>query len=238
MKILIIAGTRPEIIKVAPLLFNKFEGCNYRIHLCITGQHKELAEQAIIDFDLKMDDVTMLPFLRSKIPSEMFSTLMKNVGDFLKIYQPDMVLVHGDTMSTVVGALAAFYNRIPVGHIEAGLRSFNLTSPWPEEGNRKIVSSIADWHFCPTQSNATNLIEEGIDKQKVVITGNTIIDSLLNTSARLDEVPSLEQKIQEKYRSIDFNRRLILITTHRRENIGKQMINIFSAVKKRLFLGG
>jgi UDP-N-acetylglucosamine 2-epimerase (non-hydrolysing) len=236
-KVLLIFGTRPEAIKMAPLLrvFQEFSQ-EFTVRVCVTGQHREMLRQILDFFAIKPDyDLNIM-----KPGQDLFSITadclcgLKEVFDDFK---PDCVLVQGDTTSTFTGALAAFYNKVPVGHIEAGLRTGNPYSPWPEETNRRMTTHLATWHFAPTEVNRQNLLREGVCPEKVIITGNTVIDSLLQVTERIKQDSQLSEKLQEQIINAGYNlkkntgRKMILVTGHRRENFGQGFLNICSALK-------
>lgn len=214
-KLMFFIGTRPEGIKMAPVI-NKFKESDFTINVCNTGQHKELLDQTLSFFQIKPDfDLAVMEPNQSL---EMLnSKLLLAISDILEKEKPNLIFVHGDTSTCFVSSLAAFYKKIPIAHIEAGLRTNNKFSPFPEEINRVLVSKLADYHFSPTELAAKNLIKEGINKDKVFVTGNTVIDALFDTISKIKE--------------IDKEEKIILITGHRRENFGKGFENIFSAIK-------
>lgn len=214
-KLLFFIGTRPEGIKMAPVI-KTFKKSNYNTLVCNTGQHKTLLDQTLDFFKLKPDfDLAIMRDNQSL--EELSSKLILVITELLEKEKPDLVFVHGDTTTCFVAALSAFYKKIPIAHIEAGLRTKNKFSPFPEEMNRVIVSRLADFHFSPTELAKQNLISEGVDPKKVFVTGNTVIDALYDT---LSKTKNLQKK-----------EKLILITGHRRENFGKGFENIFLAIK-------
>jgi len=226
MKILNIFGTRPEVIKFAPIIvaLNKHKITD---HIStVTGQQREMLDQALGMFGIKTqyDLHLMIP---NQTLAHITSKVLEGIGDILEKERPNMVLVQGDTTTALAAGLASYYNRIPVGHIEAGLRTNDIYSPFPEEMNRRLLSQIAAIHFAPTEQAAKNLTREGIDPGSIHITGNTVVDALKVISRKNPKfrLPALQQ--------IDFvNQRVILLTTHRRENLGQPMAEIFRAVKK------
>lgn len=223
-KVMSIFGTRPEAIKMAPLVKKLEESEDFESILCVTAQHRHMLDMVLDLFDLKADyDLDIMEHGQSI--SDITIKVLKGMEDILKKTKPDIVLVHGDTSTTFVGALAAFYQQIPVGHVEAGLRSGNIYSPYPEEMNRKLTTNLANLYFAPTIGNYNNLIKENIDKNKIFITGNTVIDALLEV-VKDDYV--FETEILN---NIDYaNKKLIVMTCHRRENWGQPMVDIFEAV--------
>ncbi len=225
MKIMTLFGTRPEAIKMAPLVKAIERASDLQSIVCVTAQHREMLDQVLELFEIKPDyDLNIMKSGQSL--SEITSRVLLGVEEVLKKERPDIVLVHGDTSTTLSGALAAFYAQIPVGHIEAGLRSFNMYSPYPEEMNRLLTTRIASIHFAATEGNVDNLIKEGINPQVVYKTGNTVIDALM-------EVIDENYVFQNEYlNNIDFeNHKIIALTAHRRENLGMPMENIFSAIR-------
>ena len=225
IKVLSVFGTRPEAIKMCPLvkLLEKDERIDAKV--CVTAQHREMLDSVLDIFDVKPDfDLNIMAHGQTII--DICNKVLTGVDKVLKEFRPDIVLVHGDTSTTLNGALAAFYNKVPVGHVEAGLRTGDMYSPFPEEANRKLTGAIATLHFAPTESNEANLAKEGIT-ENVFRTGNTVIDALLS-------VINKEHKFEdEELNKIDFeNNKVILLTTQRRENWGEPMKNIFAAVRE------
>ncbi len=224
MKIMSVFGTRPEAIKMAPLVQALERDPKIESMLCVTAQHREMLDQVLDLFGLEPDyDLDIME------PSQTISMITANVLDGLDLIlgetKPDMVLVHGDTSTTFATALAAFYKKIAVGHVEAGLRTYNKYSPFPEEMNRVLAGHIADLHFAPTERNRQNLLREGIADDRIVITGNTVIDALLKVA----DMPYEFEDETLKNLELD-GKKLITVTCHRRENLGANMVNIFSAI--------
>lgn len=223
MHILSIFGTRPEAIKMAPLVKAMDNEPDIDSELCVTGQHRQMLDQVLDIFDLKPD--YDLAIMRSEQTlSTITTSVIEKLEPVLDEVMPDIVLVHGDTTTSMAAALSAFYKQIPVGHIEAGLRTYDKYSPFPEEMNRKLISSLATFHFAPTVRNQEALAHEGII-EKVWVTGNTVLDSFAFTLK--DDYRFKERSLE----SIDFSRPVILLTAHRRENLGEPLKNICSAVK-------
>jgi len=226
MKILTVFGTRPEAIKMAPLVkaMNKDE--EIESVLCVTAQHREMLDQVLELFELTPDyDLNIMK------PNQTIGMITSNVilglEEVLKKEEPDMVLVHGDTTTTFATALASFYNQNKVGHVEAGLRTYDKYSPYPEEMNRVMTGHIADLHFAPTIRNKENLLKEGIKEEDIFITGNTVIDALLEVAEKPYEFED------ETLKQIDFEgKRVICVTCHRRENLGENMEHIFKAIRR------
>jgi len=225
LKTLFIFGTRPEAIKLAPLI-KEFEKNNLDFKVCITAQHREMLDQVINFFDIKVDyDLDIMKQNQSLF--ELTANLIKRLEEVLNDYNPTLTIVQGDTTTAFVGALSSFYKKIKIAHIEAGLRSFEKYSPFPEEINRSLIGKLADFHFAPTSKTKENLLKEGI-KNNVYVVGNTVIDALFLTLRLIKERG--EDKYYEKYDFIDFSKKIILLTSHRRENWGKPLENICKAV--------
>jgi UDP-N-acetylglucosamine 2-epimerase (non-hydrolysing) len=237
-KILLIFGTRPEAIKMAPLVksFQK-DYSNFDTKVCVTGQHRELLDQVLKIFDITPDfDLNIMR--QGQDLYDITTRVLTGVRDVLNQYKPDVMLVHGDTTTSTAAALAAFYQQIPVGHVEAGLRTYNIYSPWPEEMNRQITGRIATYNFSPTLLSAQNLKEEKAHGQ-IIVTGNTVIDALHTVVEKLknDKALACEQEQILKAAGYDVTRlvnekKLVLITGHRRENFGKGFIHMVTAMKK------
>lgn len=219
-RILIVFGTRPEAIKMAPIIKAIRAHPSFDLRVCVTGQHRQMLDQVLALFEIIPDyDLSLMR------PGQTLTELTQNVlAGMERIFQewrPHMLLVHGDTTTTFSASLAAYYQRIPVGHVEAGLRTGDIYSPWPEEINRRLVGSIAVLHFAPTESARANLLLENIPANRIFVTGNTVIDSLLNVSNRIDEDADLQATLAAQFSFLDISRRLILVTGHRRENFGQ-----------------
>ncbi|MEO9385736.1 non-hydrolyzing UDP-N-acetylglucosamine 2-epimerase [Chromobacterium phragmitis] len=231
MRILTIFGTRPEAIKMAPLVIelNSIKGIDARV--CVTGQHREMLDQVLKLFEIKPD--YDLNIMRPNQTLQSVTTdIISSLSPILEDFKPDSVLVHGDTTTTFAASIAAFYKQINIVHIEAGLRTGDIYSPWPEEGNRKLTSIIAHLHFAPTISSYENLLKENIPSDKIFITGNTVIDALLIAIEKLNNCETLRRSIEEKFSFLDKKRKSVLITAHRRENFGDGIKNICNAIKK------
>ena len=237
-KILLVFGTRPEAIKMAPLV-KKLQAMpeQFSIVVCVTGQHRQMLDQVLQLFDITPDyDLNIMQ--PNQDLYDITSRILLGMRDVLKEVQPDIVLVHGDTTTSTASALAAFYQQIPVGHVEAGLRTGNIYSPWPEEMNRLITGRIAAVHFSPTPLSRENLLKENVDDSKIVVTGNTVIDALQMVVERLKRDEQLAGEVKNKVLSMGYDvdrlnegRRLVLITGHRRENFGDGFLNICHAIK-------
>ena len=232
-KILIVIGTRPEAIKIAHLYSEIKRSKKFFLKLCISGQHKEMIDQALEAFDMNIDYLASSPKKNLNL-NELSSELFKGLDRIYSDFRPDLVLVHGDTTTTQVASMAAFLKDIKVGHIEAGLRSNDKNSPFPEEINRRVASLVTDYHFAPTENAKQNLILENIPKKNIFVTGNTIIDSLKNTLQKIESNKSIFKKLDKNLLKIiekNADRKIILITGHRRENFGRSFENICLAIK-------
>lgn len=225
-KIMAVFGTRPEAIKMAPLLKELQKNENYRVIITVTAQHREMLDQVMGLFDLKADyDLDIMKDKQTL--SGVSARIITKLDRILAKENPDLLLVHGDTSSTFIGALTSFYNQIKIGHVEAGLRTHNKYSPFPEEMNRQLTGVLADLNFAPTKRAKENLLLENIESEKIFVTGNTVIDALLSV---VDQDYKFENKL---LKNIDYeNKKIILLTAHRRENLGKPMENIFDAIQK------
>ena len=237
-KILLVFGTRPEAIKMAPLVKKlQAEPEDFQTIVCVTGQHRQMLDQVLQLFDITPDyDLNIMQ--PNQDLYDITSRILLGMRDVLKEVQPDIVLVHGDTTTSTASAMAAFYQQIPVGHVEAGLRTGNIYSPWPEEMNRLITGRIAAVHFSPTPLSRENLLKENVDDCKIVVTGNTVIDALQMVVERLNSDEHLAGEVKNKVLSMGYDvdrlsegRRLVLITGHRRENFGDGFLNICHAIK-------
>lgn len=228
MKLLVIIGTRPEAIKMAPIVKELEKRKTIQSLVCVTGQHRQMLDQVLDIFNIEPDyDLDI--FSPGQSLSRITSQALAGIEEVIHKEKPDLMLVQGDTTTVFAGALAAFYNRVKLGHVEAGLRTGNIYFPYPEEANRKMVSAISHYHFCPTDANAQTLLDEGYPKDRIFTVGNTVIDALRYT---VDDQYEFED---ETLSSIDFDKeKVILLTTHRRENIGKPMEEIFRAIRDEL----
>ncbi len=225
LRIMSVFGTRPEAIKMAPLVKELASREEIESLCCVTAQHRQMLDSVMKVFDLRADCDLDIMTPRQTL-SSITSKCLTGMDGAIERLKPDMILVHGDTSTTFAGALSAFYHQVPVGHVEAGLRTYDKYSPFPEEMNRRLVTAIADLYFCPTKNNRDNLLKEGIEKG-IFITGNTVIDAL-RTTVRSDYVFAT-QKLNE----LDYaNRKVILVTCHRRENYGEPMKNIMLALRQ------
>lgn len=229
-KVLVVFGTRPEAIKLFPVVRALAEMPGLTVRTCVTAQHRGLLDQVLSIADLTPDiDLDLMEPGQSL--DRLTARLLTGLGEVMDAERPDRVLVQGDTATAMIGALAAYYRKVPVGHVEAGLRSGDIWQPWPEEVNRRIVAPIADQHFAPTQTAADALKRENIDARTIHVTGNTVIDALLATQARIDEEPALAAGLDDLAARFA-SKRLILVTTHRRENFGGGMEAIAHAIRR------
>lgn len=227
-KISVIFGTRPEAIKLCPVILALQKNPAFDCKVCVTGQHREMLQQVLDVFGVK-PDVDLALMQPNQTLGGLTSRAIEAIDKYLAVERPDVVMVQGDTTTVLCGALAAFYHHIPVAHIEAGLRTWNLESPWPEEANRVLTTRLAKWHFCPTENNKTNLLKEGVPEKDIYVTGNTVIDALLMAKDMVTnnppEIAGLPQEL------MDSNDRMVLITGHRRENFGEGLEHICTAIR-------
>lgn len=228
MKLLFIIGTRPEAIKMAPLIKKFKTYSKFEVIVCNTGQHKDLIDPIINFFNIKID-YNLYTMEDGQTLEGITSKILLNLPKILKELKPDFLFVHGDTTTSLSAALAAFYSKIKIAHIEAGLRTFNKMAPFPEEMNRTLTAKLADFHFAPTAEAAKNLLLEGINNNNVLITGNTVIDALLDA---VDLINENNDEIVALQKMIDFSKKIILVTGHRRENFGNGFEKIFTALTK------
>jgi len=226
IKVISIFGTRPEAIKMAPVVLELNKHPEIESKVVVTGQHRELLDQVTSLFRLKVDyDLDVMK--QQQTLTELSIRVLSGIEEILLKEKPDLVLVHGDTITAFVASLAAFYQKIPVGHVEAGLRTYDKYSPYPEEVNRQMIDIVADYYFAPTEFAADNLRKEGKDESRIFVTGNTVIDALLWVT--MQDFPFINKELEK----VDFdNNRVILLTTHRRENWGKTMEGIHEAVRQ------
>lgn len=237
-KIMLVFGTRPEAIKMAPLVkeFQKYPQ-QFQTIVCVTGQHREMLDQVLTIFDIKPDyDLNIMK--QGQDLYDVTARVLVGMRDVLKEAQPDVVLVHGDTTTSTAAALAAFYQQIPVGHVEAGLRTHNIYSPWPEEMNRLITGRIAMYHFAPTSLSRENLLKENVSDDAIIVTGNSVIDALYWVVEKIKSDSNLNAELSEGLKSAGYDinrlsdgRKLVLITGHRRENFGDGFISMCTAIK-------
>ena len=228
-KILLVFGTRPEAIKMAPLVKTLQSEPAFEVKVCVTGQHRHMLDQVLRLFDIQPDfDLNLMK--PGQDLYDITSGVLLGLKFVLAQWRPDAVLVHGDTSTTFAATLAAFYQRIPVGHVEAGLRTGNLYSPWPEEANRKLTSALAHWHFAPTATSRANLLSEGVAAETIHVTGNTVIDALLQVREKIIKNTFSTKQFEKDFSFLDPDRRVVLVTGHRRENFGQGFENICQAL--------
>lgn len=229
MRILIVFGTRPEAIKMAPLVCMLQKTPGFSTAVCVTAQHRQMLDQVLELFAITPDyDLDLMRPGQSL--SELTARALTALDPVFDDFNPDCVLVHGDTTTTLAATLAAYYRRIDVGHIEAGLRTGNIYSPWPEEINRRFTALAARYHFAPTENAANNLANEGVSKESIVITGNTVIDALLMAKSILEQQPERHKSIEENFQILSNDQPMVLITGHRRENFGQGFEQICTAI--------
>ncbi len=229
IKILTVFGTRPEAIKMAPLVRMLATDPRFHTKVCVTAQHREMLDQVLNLFEINPDfDLNIMK--PGQDLTDITCTILKSLKPILANFKPDYVLVHGDTTTTFATSLTAYYQHIKVGHIEAGLRTGNIYSPWPEEANRKLTCSLASIHFAPTQTASRNLLAENVTQDKIVVTGNTVIDALMVITNMLESNNDLARKLENNFPYLRNNRRMVLITGHRRESFGGGFERICNAI--------
>ncbi|HHY60095.1 MAG TPA: UDP-N-acetylglucosamine 2-epimerase (non-hydrolyzing) [Clostridia bacterium] len=226
LKVITVFGTRPEAIKMAPLVRKLRETPQVRCIVAVSAQHREMLDGVLELFGI-IPDYDLDIMREGQTLSQITWRVLEGLGEVFRREQPDLVLVHGDTTTTFAAALAAYYEQIPVGHVEAGLRTGNKYAPFPEELNRRLTAAIADWHFAPTEQAKQNLLRENVDPETIFVTGNTVIDALLEAVAETGDLVE-----EPELRKIDFDKKVILLTAHRRENWGEPMRDIFCALKR------
>lgn len=231
IKILMVFGTRPEAIKMAPLVHAFNNDSRFDAKVCVTAQHREMLDQVLELFEIVPDfDLDIMKVGQDL--TDVTCSILQGLRPILSKFIPEYVLVHGDTATTTAATLAAYYQQIKVGHVEAGLRTGNIYSPWPEEGNRKLTGAIADLHFAPTEVAKRNLLEENVAYSKIITTGNTVIDALRKTVEKLEVNAELKLSLDERFSFLNSNKRLVLITGHRRESFGGGFERICEAIAK------
>jgi len=229
VKVLTVFGTRPEAIKMAPLVHALAKDPYFEARVCVTAQHREMLDQVLHLFSIVPDyDLNIMkPGQRL---TEITCRILEGLKPVLESFRPDVVLVHGDTTTTMAASLAAFYQRIPVGHVEAGLRTGDLYSPWPEEANRTLTGRLATFHFAPTETSRQNLLRENIAKKHIFVTGNTVVDALISVRDRVMADDKLRGSLAAQYPLLDSSKKLILVTGHRRESFGAGFEQICKAL--------
>ncbi|MDV8153319.1 MAG: UDP-N-acetylglucosamine 2-epimerase (non-hydrolyzing) [Pseudomonadota bacterium] len=229
-RVLLVFGTRPEAIKMAPLALKLQQNIeDFETKVCVTGQHRQMLDQVLELFNLKPDfDLNLMK--PGQTLSDVTSGVLKGLEQVFEEWLPDVILVHGDTATTFAASLAGYYHKIKIGHVEAGLRTGDLYSPWPEEANRQLTGVLANYHFAPTKSSYHNLIKENVNPETIIVTGNTVIDALLQVKDKVEQDEALIQKFEQEFKFLDKNKKLVLVTGHRRENFGQGFLNICTAL--------
>lgn len=219
MRALIVLGTRPEAIKMAPLIIRMREEESFDVKVCVTAQHRQMLDQVLTLFDVIPDwDLNLMQ--PGQDLTDITTGVLRGLREVVSESRPEAMIVHGDTSTTLSAALAAYYHRIPIGHVEAGLRTNNLYSPWPEEANRKLTGALTRWHFAPTARARGNLLREGVDPAAIHVTGNTVIDALMRVNEKLATDSQLRIGHENFFKFLDPSRKVLLVTGHRRENFG------------------
>lgn len=229
--ILTVFGTRPEAIKMAPVVNTLKESDRFTSLVCVTAQHRQMLDQVLSLFGITPDfDLDIMR--EGQDLTDVTASVLRGMNRVIADSRPDRILVHGDTTTTLASSLAAYYQRVPVGHVEAGLRTGDIYSPWPEEINRKLTAGVADMHFAPTQTARENLLREGVSADCITVTGNTVVDALFASCQKLDEDAQLQARVQAQFKYLDSAKRLILVTGHRRESFGGGFERICRAVAR------
>lgn len=231
VRVLTIFGTRPEAIKLAPLI-RRLEDCPQIVsRVCVTAQHRQMLDQVLEVFAIRPDhDLDLMR--EGQDPGYMTAAVLSGVQEVLRQEKPDRVLVQGDTTTTFAAALAAFYEGVPVGHVEAGLRTGNIRAPWPEEMNRRLTTQLADLHFAPSDGARQNLLHDNVAEERILVTGNTVIDALHHALATIDGDPALKATLEDRFAFIEPGRRIVLTTGHRRENLDGGLARMFQALAR------
>ncbi|MBN6529777.1 UDP-N-acetylglucosamine 2-epimerase [Acinetobacter pittii] len=229
-RVLLVFGTRPEAIKMAPLALKLQQNIeDFDTKVCVTGQHRQMLDQVLELFNLKPDfDLNLMK--PGQTLSDVTSGVLKGLEQVFEQWLPDVILVHGDTATTFAASLAGYYHKVKIGHVEAGLRTGDLYSPWPEEANRQLTGVLANYHFAPTKSSYQNLVKENVNPETIIVTGNTVIDALLQVKDKVEQDQDLIQKFEQEFNFLDKNKKLVLVTGHRRENFGQGFLNICTAL--------
>lgn len=228
-KVLVVFGTRPEAIKMAPLVHALVADERFDTKCCVTAQHREMLDQVLELFEITPDyDLNLMK--AGQTLNDITARILLKIKPVLQEFKPDVVLVHGDTATTFATSLAAYYEQIDVGHVEAGLRTGNIYSPWPEEANRRLTGVLAKYHFAPTETSKQNLIKENFNSQNISITGNTVIDALLMVKKKIDNTAELKRELASQFPFLDSTKKLILVTGHRRESFGRGFDRICKAL--------
>lgn len=229
MKVLTVFGTRPEAIKMAPLVHALAKDPDFEARVCVTAQHREMLDQVLNLFSI-VPDYDLNIMRPGQGLTEITCGILQGLKPILEAFRPDVVLVHGDTTTTIAASLAAFYQRIPVGHVEAGLRTGDLSSPWPEEANRTLTGHLAMYHFAPTENSRQNLRRENVADERIFVTGNTVIDALFWVRDSVMNNPAQYEALAARYPFLDANKKLVLVTGHRRESFGQGFEQICHAL--------
>lgn len=230
-KILVVMGTRPEAIKMAPLVHALRAEPRLKTTVCLTAQHRHMLDQVLKVFDIKADvDLDLMK--PGQGLSELNGNVLRGMDQIIEQHKPDCVLVHGDTTTAMAAGMAAFYRHVPVGHVEAGLRTHDLYHPWPEEMNRRVIDLMANYYYAPTEVSRDNLIREGVAPERIHVTGNTVIDALLMMTERFKRDPALSRQMASAFPFLDPAKKLLLVTGHRRENHGEPLMNVCHALKQ------
>lgn len=224
-------GTRPEAIKMAPVVSALAALPDIDVQVAVSAQHRQMLDQVLQLFGIVPDDDLDLMAPDQSLP-DLFGRILSGMSGVIQRRRPDLVLVHGDTSTTLATALAAYYARVPIGHVEAGLRTGNLYAPWPEEANRRLVGPLAAMHFAPTGRSRANLLAEGVDDASILVTGNTVIDALLDVAGRIGRDATLKQQLEARFPFLDPGKRMVLVTGHRRENFGEGFESICGALRQ------
>ncbi|WP_315919332.1 non-hydrolyzing UDP-N-acetylglucosamine 2-epimerase [Mesorhizobium sp. SP-1A] len=230
-KVVIVFGTRPEAIKMAPVVKTFRSDPRFETVVCVSGQHRSMLDQVLSAFDI-VPDIDLKVMRPGQTLTDVTVNVLQGVSDVLSAAKPDMVLVHGDTTTAMAAATAAFYQQVPVGHVEAGLRTHNMWQPWPEEMNRCVIDLFARWLFAPTETARTALLAERIPEERIVVTGNTVIDALLIASERIRTDPAVKRLCKDQFPFLQPDKRLVLVTAHRRENFGGGLRGIYEALAR------
>ena len=230
-KVMVVFGTRPEAIKMAPLIGLLKLAPEFETIVCVTAQHRQMLDQVLNLFSI-IPDFDLDLMTAGQELAELSANILNKITPVLRDVSPDLVLVHGDTTTTLMASLAAFYCGIEVGHVEAGLRTGNLKAPWPEEANRRLVSTLTNMHFAPTELAKKNLTLEGVEESKIFVTGNTVVDALLLALEKIESSPSIREALESRFSMLSENRKIVLITGHRRENFGDGFLQICDAIKQ------
>ena len=229
MRVMLAFGTRPEAIKMAPVVRALASHGSFSVNVVVTAQHRGLLDQALEVFAITPDHDLDIMQSSQRLP-DLTSRILLRMGPVIEAWRPDILLVHGDTTTTLASALAAFYAKVPVGHVEAGLRTGDMSAPWPEEMNRRVTTTLSALHFAPTESARENLLQAGVPASHIHVTGNTVIDALLLVDHRLREDAALRGSVERRFPWLDPSKRLILVTGHRRENFGARFEALFEAL--------